>query len=113
MSESQKQDVIDIFGANWKNVGNLDYVCCWYKKAANLMKRNPSCRTALVATNSICQGEQVANLWEKLFEEGISLVNQCSQKLDETKKKIEILVEKNGKFEKEKFTQKEGTDEEK
>jgi len=49
----------------------------------------------------------------KLFEEGISLVNQCSQKLDETKKKIEILVEKNGKFEKEKFTQKEGTDEEK
>lgn len=49
----------------------------------------------------------------KLFEEGVSLVNQCSAKLDETKKKIEILVEKNGKFEKEKFTQKEGTNEEK
>ena len=49
----------------------------------------------------------------KLFEEGVSLVNQCSVKLDETKKKIEILVEKNGKFEKEKFTQKEGTNEEK
>ena len=48
----------------------------------------------------------------KLFEEGISLVNQCSSKLDETKKKIEILVEKNGKFEKEKFTKKEGNDEE-
>ncbi len=47
----------------------------------------------------------------KLFEEGDSLVNQCSAKLDETKKKIEILVEKNGKFEKEKFTQKEGTNE--
>ena len=73
MSESQKQDVIDIFGAKWKNVGNLDYVCCWYKKAANMMKRNPSCRAALVSTNSICQGEQVANLWEKLFEQGIRI----------------------------------------
>ncbi len=49
----------------------------------------------------------------KLFEEGVSLVNQCSAKLDETKKKIEILVEKNGKKEKEKFVEKEGTDEEK
>ena len=48
----------------------------------------------------------------KLFEEGISLVNQCSSKLDETKKKIEILVEKNGKLEREKFTKKEGNDEE-
>lgn len=37
------------------------------------MKRNPSCRTALVSTNSICQGEQVANLWEKLFEQGIRI----------------------------------------
>ena len=48
----------------------------------------------------------------KLFEEGVSLVNQCSSKLDETKKKIEILIEKNGKFEKEKFTKEEGNDEE-
>lgn len=71
MSESQKQDVIDIFGANWKNVGNMDYVCCWYKKAAMLMKINPQARAALVSTNSICQGEQVANLWQKLFDDGI------------------------------------------
>ena len=73
MSESQKQDVLDIFGAKWKNVGNMDYVCCWYMKAANLMKLNPNCRTALVSTNSICQGEQVANLWEQLFNQGIRI----------------------------------------
>lgn len=73
MSESQKQDVLDIFGKDWKNVGNLDYVSCWYRKAANVMKMNPKCRTALVSTNSICQGEQVANLWEKLFEQGIRI----------------------------------------
>ena len=73
MSESQKQDVIDIFGAKWKNVGNIDYVCCWYKKAAELMKDAPQARAALVSTNSICQGEQVANLWKKLFDDGIKI----------------------------------------
>ena len=73
MSESQKQDVIDIFGAKWKNVGNLDYVCCWYKRAAELMKDAPQARAALVSTNSICQGEQVANLWQKLFDDGIRI----------------------------------------
>ncbi len=73
MSDSQKQDVIDIFGANWKNVGNMDYVSCWYKKAAELMKDAPQARAALVSTNSICQGEQVANLWQKLFDDGVKI----------------------------------------
>ena len=73
MADSQKEDVIKTFGANWQNVGNLDYVCCWYKKAANLMKNNPDCRAAFVSTNSICQGEQVANLWKKLYEDGIHI----------------------------------------
>lgn len=41
----------------------------------------------------------------KLFEEGISLVNECSNKLNETKKKIEIIVEKNGKIDKQKFVE--------
>ena len=48
----------------------------------------------------------------KLFEEGVSLVNQCSTKLDETKKKIEILIEKNGKKEKENFVEREENNEE-
>lgn len=73
MSDDQKKDVISIFGAKWKNVGNMDYVCCWYKKASDLMKQNPTARTALVSTNSICQGEQVANLWKPLFDEGLHI----------------------------------------
>ena len=48
----------------------------------------------------------------KLFEEGISLVKECSSKLNETKKKIEILVEKNGKIEKKNFIEREETNEE-
>ena len=66
----QKQDLINVFGAKWKNVGNLDYVCGWYKKAAGLM-RDTQIKAALVSTNSICQGEQVANLWEPLMHDGI------------------------------------------
>ena len=73
MNEMQKQDLVDVFGATWKNAGNLDYVCCWYKKAADLMKQNLTCRAAFVSTNSICQGEQVANLWETLCSEGIRI----------------------------------------
>ncbi len=73
MNEHQKQDVLDVFGAKWKNVGNLDYVSCWYKNAAELMKSSPNTRAALVSTNSICQGEQVANLWQKLFDDGLHI----------------------------------------
>ena len=36
MDDEQKKDVASIFG-KIKNVGNLDYVACWYKKAAELM----------------------------------------------------------------------------
>jgi len=72
MSDSQKQDVLDIFGSKWKNVGNLDYVCCWYKKAWQLVKRS-QVKAAFVSTNSICQGEQVANLWQPLTEDGLRI----------------------------------------
>ena len=73
MNESQKQDVLSIFGNKWKNVGNMDYVSCWYMKAARMMKLQSKTRTALVSTNSICQGEQVANLWQPLFAQGIHI----------------------------------------
>jgi exodeoxyribonuclease VII small subunit len=39
----------------------------------------------------------------KEFEEGVELVRFCSGKLEETKKKVEILVKKNGKLQKEPF----------
>ena len=43
----------------------LDYVCCWYKKAAALMQGTDT-RCAFVSTNSITQGEQVAPLWKDI-----------------------------------------------
>ena len=72
MSQQQKNDLLKVFGEGWKNAGNLDYVACWYKKAADLMK-GTTIRTALVSTNSVSQGEQVANLWKPLFEEGVHI----------------------------------------
>ncbi len=72
MSKSQKDDVLHLFGKKWQGVGNLDYVACWYLKAARLIKGTEA-KGALVSTNSICQGEQVANLWPKLFDDGIRI----------------------------------------
>mgnify|MGYP001139445634 CR=1 FL=1 len=64
--------------------------------------------------SSIKRLEQIVNDMEnseldidkamKLFEEGISLVRECSAKLNEAKKKVEILTEKNGKIEKNEFS---------
>ena len=63
----QKKDVQAIFG-NIKDVQDLDYVCCWYKKAAMLIQ-GTSARAGLVSTNSICQGSQVPILWNVLLNE--------------------------------------------
>lgn len=72
MSEAQKEDLLKVFGKDWKNIGNLDYVSGWYKKCADLIK-GTNTRAALVSTNSICQGESVANLWKPLFEDGVHI----------------------------------------
>ena len=69
MDAEQKKDILDVFGAKWKNAGNLDYVACWYKKASDYITGTNIC-CALVSTNSICQGESVANLWKPLFDDG-------------------------------------------
>ena len=71
MGQNQKDDVNSIF-SGWKNAGNLDYVACWYKKATDMMV-GTNIRSALVSTNSVCQGETVANLWKPLFEAGVHI----------------------------------------
>ena len=71
MDSAQKEDVNLIFDG-WKNAGNLDYVCCWYKKAADMMN-GTTIRSALVSTNSVSQGESVANLWKPLFGAGVHI----------------------------------------
>ena len=65
MSSTQKEDMLHVFG-KLKGVGNLDYVSAWYRKSAELIQ-NTKVEVALVSTNSITQGEQVAILWKNLM----------------------------------------------
>ena len=71
-SSEQKHELIEAFD-NSRNCGNIDYVAAWFAKATKYMQENKQARTAFVATNSICQGEQVANIWKPLFNKGISI----------------------------------------
>ena len=71
MDEHQKSDVLAIWGYI-KNIGNLDYVSCWYKKAADIIQ-GTAVKTALVSTNSITQGEQPAIIWKNIFRQGIKI----------------------------------------
>jgi hypothetical protein len=66
-SPEQAADMDAVY-ADWSdtNYGKLDYVCAWYKKAADIM-RGTSTHTAFVSTNSIVQGESVAAMWAPLF----------------------------------------------
>ncbi len=70
-SDSQGKDIDYVF-EGFENVGNLDYVSCWYKKASDMMRNTNIC-SALVSTNSICQGEQAAALWKPLFQSGVHI----------------------------------------
>ena len=68
---AQKQDMAAVFDG-WKNYGNLDYVCAWYKLATDYMK-GTRIHAAFVSTNSVSQGDSVAILWKPLFTAGIHI----------------------------------------
>ncbi len=70
----QKDDVKHVFG-KLSNVGLLDYVSCWYFKAAEYIEGTPI-QVGFVSTNSISQGEQVGVLWTELFKQGVK-INFC------------------------------------
>ncbi|GAB6393191.1 MAG: methylase [Treponematales bacterium] len=71
MNQRQKDETLKTF-EGLKNAGNLDYVTCWYKKAAAYMQ-GTAIEAAFVSTNSICQGQQVPLLWPSLMENGINI----------------------------------------
>ena len=50
-----------------KSGGTLDYVAAWFLKAGDYARAGRA-RIGFVATNSITQGEQVAQLWPILFD---------------------------------------------
>lgn len=73
----QKRDVENLFG-KIKDVQDLDYVTCWYKKAAEYIQ-NTTIEVGFVSTNSICQGSQVPILWDLLLSQYKICINFAYQ----------------------------------
>ncbi len=65
-SEKQRAQVRRIAGLGGSG-GTLDYVTAWFIKAGEYLRKSRA-RVGFVATNSITQGEQVAQLWPLLLD---------------------------------------------
>ena len=63
---TQKTEIVNLFG-KIKLSNSIDYVAGWYYKAAEFIQ-NTNIKCALVSTNSISQGEQVAPIWRTLLD---------------------------------------------
>lgn len=63
----QKSDVVRVAGS-LDGHKNLDYIACFFLKAAAYV-RQTNAAVAFVATNSVCQGEQVALLWPHVLND--------------------------------------------
>ena len=64
-NREQKSETNQLYG-NVKGAGKMDYVTCWYIKAAQYIQGTQK-KVAFVSTNSITMGEQVGILWNELF----------------------------------------------
>jgi hypothetical protein len=68
-TDEHKVDLKAIFDGRAKNWKSLDYVAGWFMKAADY-GTHTNAVAAFVATNSICQGQQVPILWPLVFKTG-------------------------------------------
>ncbi|MCL7465964.1 DNA methyltransferase [Phaeovulum sp. NW3] len=68
----QQEDMERVFAPITKTYRDLDYVACWFAKAVQYGK-SVDCKSAFVATKSICQGIQVAMLWPFIFSSGAEI----------------------------------------
>ncbi|MDR1787575.1 MAG: methylase [Treponema sp.] len=91
-SKRQKSEVYAAF-PGVRGAGVLDYVACWYKKAA-LYMQGTNIEAAFVSTNSICQGEQVSALWSELMHKHgvkINFAHQSFKWTNEAKGKAAVF----------------------
>ena len=71
-TKAQQDDMARIWGTEGQ-VNRLDYVTCWFNKAALYTAPNRAIGIAFVSTNSITQGEQCGILWPTLFARNLSI----------------------------------------
>jgi len=85
MSTQQKHEITQVvekesaIPLRYKNMADdLDYVSAWYFKAARFICKT-SIQTSFVSTNSICQGEQAAPVWNTLLLDYGLIINFAYQ----------------------------------
>lgn len=66
-SKEEKKDTLTVFSKHKGSYASLDYVANWLIKSAEYCIHT-NAKAALVSTNSVCQGEQVALLWPLIFK---------------------------------------------
>lgn len=64
--EEQKAELNTVFDGV-KGKGVMDYVACWYLKAAKYIQ-STDIKAAFVSTKSVVQGEQVGVLWNEMYK---------------------------------------------
>lgn len=67
----QKSDMDFVF-SSFKKYRDLDYISIWFYKGSKYIE-NINAQLAFVSTNSICQGQQVALLWDKILRDIIEI----------------------------------------
>ena len=65
-SQMQRDDMRQVYGGKIKSWGELDYVTCFFYRAAEYTNLTAS-KAALVSTNSITQGRHVPSFWPHIF----------------------------------------------
>jgi hypothetical protein len=69
----QKSDITAIFMPILRAYKDVDYVSCWFIKLSEYIAATLKTAGALVATKSVCQGEQVAFLWPHIFGQNVCI----------------------------------------
>ncbi len=69
----QKVDIAAVFSPLQSGYGVVDYVACWFIRLAQYIAKSGPTSGAFVATNSICQGEQVAIVWPNVFAQDLCI----------------------------------------
>ena len=65
-------DMEHVFSKKTAKFGYVDYVGCWLVLASDYC-RKVAARASLVATNSICQGRQLPQLWPHVLDNGVEI----------------------------------------
>ncbi len=70
-SLEQKNDMAFVF-KKLDNYKKLDFIACWFYLGAKYIN-GINAQYAFVSTNSVCQGEQVAILWQNIFDKNLEI----------------------------------------